>query len=318
VPGNPQERCRSPRDFGNHRGPPPSSFLVPFLATHVAVISLMRTQRCPPPFRQSGPRGGMPDGARLRHGRPAKGPVSVNIAQPRLMRGSNQGKASCGTLDARSTPGDGPPMSTTVIRAAEVAALLASAALASPAQADPCEFIPDRGPLTPEVRDVIRRGNSVTGPVVHVIDGDSICVSLPPHRPGIDWIELRLGDFNAPELNEPGGREALNRVRGFLLPGSGRGRTLTCTASHRSWDRIVATCRVAPMSGPSSGRTLGDAFRGMGVPQGVGSAAALSLAADSRGHRLRVRDGLASKSVNHTNSAKNNRIIERPDAPTAF
>ncbi len=61
----------------------------------------------------------------------------------------------------------------------------------TPALADPCE-----APLP-------SKGEAFAGVVSYVVDGDGLCVGAD--RGG---IEVRLGDFNAPELREPGGREA--------------------------------------------------------------------------------------------------------------
>lgn len=44
---------------------------------------------------------------------------------------------------------------------------------ASAAQADPYEAIPEKGPLPPYLAFAAR----FSGPVVHVIDGDSLCVA---------------------------------------------------------------------------------------------------------------------------------------------
>lgn len=66
--------------------------------------------------------------------------------------------------------------------------------LALPALADPCT-----GPLPKE-------GARFSGVVRYVGDGDGLCVgaSSDPST----WIEVRLADFYAPELHDPGGAEA--------------------------------------------------------------------------------------------------------------
>ena len=118
------------------------------------------------------------------------------------------------------------------------------------AVADPCDLIPERGPMPFEVRS----GQSFAGPVAYVGDGDSLCVALGPSRSM--WAEVRLADFYAPELHEPGGPEAkatLSRLVG--------GREVDCLAQHRSYDRVVAVCRM-------QGRSVGDLMRAAGVREG--------------------------------------------------
>ena len=44
------------------------------------------------------------------------------------------------------------------------------------------------------------------GPVSYVGDGDGLCIALGPDPSR--WVEVRLADFYAPELREPGGRQA--------------------------------------------------------------------------------------------------------------
>lgn len=128
-------------------------------------------------------------------------------------------------------------MSRTLILSAALA-LTATAALA-----DPCT-----APLP-------RQGQTFAGPVRHVGDGDSLCVgrTADPRT----WIEVRVADFYAAELNAPGGREARAALARIT-----QGRTLRCIAGRRSWDRVVATCRLP------DGRTLGQAMRAAGVPEG--------------------------------------------------
>lgn len=85
--------------------------------------------------------------------------------------------------------------------AAAIAALFLAPAAA---RADPCE-----GPL-PTVA-----GRTFSGPVRYVGDGDSLCVgrSASPKS----WIEVRLADFDAPELQDARGARAkalLQAVKG--------------------------------------------------------------------------------------------------------
>lgn len=117
------------------------------------------------------------------------------------------------------------------------------------ALADPCEG-----------RLPSRAGETFAGMVRYVGDGDSLCVgqSADPST----WIEVRLADFDAPELREPNGRRSRD-----ALVGTASGRTVNCTAMRGrsggviSHDRVIATCRL-------NGRRLGDLFSGAGVPEG--------------------------------------------------
>lgn len=128
--------------------------------------------------------------------------------------------------------------------------IVALALLASPALADPCKAIPDKGPLP----SYLLGGAEFSGPVTYVGDGDSLCVARGSSPD--QWIEVRLEDFYAPELHAPGG-EAAKQTLSRLV----KGRTLNCRASHRSYDRIVATCWL-------NGREVGDLMRQAGVKEG--------------------------------------------------
>lgn len=96
----------------------------------------------------------------------------------------------------------------------------------------------------------------LTARVVRVIDGDGLVL-----RSG---EEIRLGDFDAPEWNEPGGRAAKDALSALVY-----GKTIACTPCEgarragqcRSYDRIIATCRL-------DGRRLGDLMRARGVREG--------------------------------------------------
>lgn len=129
---------------------------------------------------------------------------------------------------------------------------LALAALASPVLADPCTRIPDRGSMPAE----LRAGSTFSGPVVYVGDGDSLCVQTIPGIGGRGWVEVRLADFNAPELSEPNGRAARETLSRLTM-----GRTIRCRAGRRSWDRVVAHCTLGD-------RNLGDLMRDAGVREG--------------------------------------------------
>lgn len=129
-----------------------------------------------------------------------------------------------------------------------VAAML-TLAWSGVAAADPCEGrLPQRA------------GAEFSGVVRYVGDGDSLCVGATddPNT----WIEVRLADFNAPELNSAGGRNARERLRGLAL-----NHPAQCVATPGrngrvvSYDRVIATCRVG-------GRRLGDLLREAGGVEG--------------------------------------------------
>ena len=117
------------------------------------------------------------------------------------------------------------------------------------ALADPCEG-----------RLPSRQGETFSGLVRYVGDGDSLCIG--PSSDPATWIEVRLSDFDAPELNGPGGREArdrLSRIAG--------GRVLACAAVRGRngrvivYDRVIAACRL-------NGRGVGDLLRAAGGREG--------------------------------------------------
>ncbi len=119
-----------------------------------------------------------------------------------------------------------------------LSAVLLSLAWASPAQGDPCE-----GAL-PAAGAIFR------GEVRYVGDGDGFCLG-PADRPD-HWIEVRLGDFFAPELQERGGGEAKSRLEQLVM-----GRVLVCRAGRRSYDRVIGFCTLA-------GKPVGDLLRARG------------------------------------------------------
>lgn len=131
-----------------------------------------------------------------------------------------------------------------------VAIITAALAFAAPALADPCKAIPDRGPMP----SYLKRGATFSGPVSYVGDGDSLCVAVG--QGAANWVEVRVEDFYAPELNAPGGREAKQTLTRLAY-----GKRAVCTASHRSHDRVVATCRI-------NGVSVGELMRGAGVVEG--------------------------------------------------
>lgn len=128
---------------------------------------------------------------------------------------------------------------------AMAAAILATCVWSTPARADPCE-----GALP-------AKDTRFSGVVRYVGDGDGLCVG-PKGRPD-RWIEIRLGDFYAPELPERGGREAKRRLEQLVM-----GRTLACRAGRRSYDRVIGYCTI-------EGRAVGDLLRARdGVEGGRG------------------------------------------------
>jgi len=120
---------------------------------------------------------------------------------------------------------------------------------ATPALADPCEA---------RVTG-FKPGATVAGEIRYVGDGDSLCIG--PGRDPSTWVEIRLADFYAPELNEPGGRAAQRALEALM------GRRAVCTAQRgqggrtASYDRLIATCRV-------QGRSIAEHMRTAGVQQG--------------------------------------------------
>lgn len=119
------------------------------------------------------------------------------------------------------------------MRAAVAAGLgLCLALAAGAARADPC-----RAPLPPLRAEF-------SGPVVWIIDGDSLCVATPD-----GLVEVRVEHFSAPEYAEPGGAAAFDDLAFLTLA-----RPVTCVGAVYSYDRIVADCRLA--AGASIGRYL--------------------------------------------------------------
>lgn len=128
------------------------------------------------------------------------------------------------------------------MRSPVIFAALIACAWASPALADPCQ-----GALP-------AKGTTFSGVVRYVGDGDGLCVG-PAGRPD-RWIEIRLADFYAPELNEPGGTNAKRRLERIAM-----GKMLVCRAGRRSYDRVVAACTLG-------GRPLGSVLRAAGGVEG--------------------------------------------------
>jgi Micrococcal nuclease (thermonuclease) homologs len=94
-------------------------------------------------------------------------------------------------------------------------------------------------------------GSAFEGKVDWIADGDSLCV-----RGDDGLIEVRLADFDAPELSQPGGNQARAALRRLA-----QDKLARCRALHISHDRIVARCSV-------DGRPLGQAMRDAGITSG--------------------------------------------------
>ena len=129
-----------------------------------------------------------------------------------------------------------------------LAAILFTAAPAV-AHADPCEGrLPNRA------------GETFSGLVRYIGDGDSLCIG--PSADPATWIEVRLSDFDAPELRSPTGREAKDRLARLV-----RDRVLSCVAVRGRngrvivYDRVIAACRL-------NGRGVGDLLRTAGGREG--------------------------------------------------
>jgi len=94
----------------------------------------------------------------------------------------------------------------------------------------------------------------------YVGDGDSLCIGqlADPQT----WIEVRLADFDAPELHAPEGRRAKT-----LLEQVAFGRSARCEVRRGrggrvvSHDRVIAVCRV-------NERSIGDLLRERHAPEG--------------------------------------------------
>jgi endonuclease YncB( thermonuclease family) len=129
------------------------------------------------------------------------------------------------------------------------ACALAAGTAATPAAADPCTApVPTRA------------GHSFSGQVRYVGDGDSLCVGDSPDP--TTWIEVRLADFDAPELHAAFGARAKASLEDVAL-----GRAAFCTAVRgrngrvQVYDRVIAVCRI-------SGQSIGTLLRQVGAPQG--------------------------------------------------
>ena len=130
-----------------------------------------------------------------------------------------------------------------------LASTLLSLTAVTVAQADPCEG-----------RLPTRHGETFAGTVRYVGDGDSLCVGQTSNPN--DWIEVRMADFDAPELRERDGRRSRD-----ILTRLTRGRQVNCTATRGrsgrvvSYDRVIATCRLGR-------QRLGGLLRAQRAPEG--------------------------------------------------
>jgi endonuclease YncB( thermonuclease family) len=121
--------------------------------------------------------------------------------------------------------------------------------IASPAKADPCE-----GPLPN------RSGVEFSGTVRYVGDGDSLCVGQTDDPN--EWIEVRIADFDAPELHRPGGEAAKAALVRLAL-----GQPVVCTTERGrsgrviSFDRVIARCWIGSVS-------IGNLLRRAGIAEG--------------------------------------------------
>lgn len=126
---------------------------------------------------------------------------------------------------------------------------IAMIALPTVAHADPCE-----GGLPSQA------GTVFSGIVRYVGDGDSLCIGRTTDPQ--EWIEVRLADFDAPELREREGTRSRELLSRLVMR-----RLVQCTAERGrsgrviSHDRVIATCRM-------NGRRLGDLLRAQRAPQG--------------------------------------------------
>lgn len=131
-----------------------------------------------------------------------------------------------------------------------LAAALLVVGLATSAAADPCTAVPETGP-TPEH---LTPGKRFGGPVTYIGDGDSFCVATGASN--ASWVEVRIADFNAPELSDPGGAAARDVLEQLV-----RYKRASCVSGNRTHDRIAARCTVG-------GQSVADLMRGAGVREG--------------------------------------------------
>lgn len=136
-----------------------------------------------------------------------------------------------------------------LIAFALLAATMSALAFPTAAAGDPCT-----APLPSHP------GEAFSGVVRYVGDGDSLCVGAS--RDHATWIEVRLSDFDAPELHSPQGSRSRQYLRDIAL-----GREIRCVAVRGRtgrvlvWDRVIARCTI-------QGRAIGEVLRAAGAPEG--------------------------------------------------
>jgi endonuclease YncB( thermonuclease family) len=136
------------------------------------------------------------------------------------------------------------------MRALPAILLLAVAALATPAIADPCKAIPDKGPAP----GWLRPGATVSGTVVYVGDGDSLCVAARGRSDPLG------GDSPGRFLRSRTSRAGRRGGKGDAATPDPR-RTAHLPRGPQTYDRVAATCRLG-------GRNLADQMRAAGVAEG--------------------------------------------------
>lgn len=130
-----------------------------------------------------------------------------------------------------------------------VASILGLLGPTASAHADPCE-----ASLPSQV------GVRFSGVVQYVGDGDGLCVGTTADPK--EWIEVRLADFDAPELHQPGGAAAKAALERIALH-----HATVCTTERGrgsrviSYDRVIARCQIGADS-------IGELLRHAGVAEG--------------------------------------------------
>lgn len=105
-----------------------------------------------------------------------------------------------------------------------------------------------------------RAGEAFSGVVRYVGDGDSLCVGASGNP--TEWIEVRLGDFDAPELHSPDGPGSKRFLESVAMGRQARCRAVKGRGGRVAvYDRVIAICRIG-------GRPIGDLLRAAGAPSG--------------------------------------------------
>jgi micrococcal nuclease len=135
-------------------------------------------------------------------------------------------------------------------------ALVGAFAIAFPAAADPCKAIPDKGPAPAWIKP----GARFSGVVRYIVDGDGLCVGKTADP--ATWVEVRLADFDAPELQTAEGRAAKAAMSRIAA-----GRAVQCVVTPGrngravNYDRVFATCTLG-------GRSIRELMKAAGVGEG--------------------------------------------------